>query len=266
MKKCIALVLKALAVNVTAPTGGTIGSTVFAVDAKQNDDSSVAAVTGIFLLMVTDFVALSSLVFFSIYYLSSIHELKRSYILAVIVFFVIGITIAGALIMAAENPNLLKNIFNYMNNRYNRILKFFKKPTNKGSWIEPSIDELSAISKSALHHPLQMLDTLVFLVLGHLFGIIALFFTFLALQIDPYASIIIISYVVVIVFKVATPTPEGIGFAEGALALTLNSFGLAPLSAIAVALTFRFISFWLPFGLGFGILQHSNLKTKIDLP
>ncbi len=60
-----------------------------------------------------------------------------------------------------------------------------------------------------------------------------------------------------------TPTPGGIGGAEAALAAGLAGAGLSPEKAIAVALLYRFLTYWLPILPGFLAFQYATKKEYI---
>ena len=60
----------------------------------------------------------------------------------------------------------------------------------------------------------------------------------------------IITYVVGVLFVVLSPTPMGIGFAEGGMVAVMIRQGVAHPTAIAIALSVRGLSFWVPFLIG----------------
>lgn len=61
-------------------------------------------------------------------------------------------------------------------------------------------------------------------------------------------------------FSVVSPTPLGVGVAEGALALVLTLFGQPLETALVVALAYRALSVWWPFVYGFVTLQLTGLR------
>lgn len=60
----------------------------------------------------------------------------------------------------------------------------------------------------------------------------------------------------------ATPLPGGVVGAEATLALTMTQFGVSADQAIAVAFTYRFITYWLPILPGYIVTQFA-LRKKI---
>lgn len=60
----------------------------------------------------------------------------------------------------------------------------------------------------------------------------------------------------------ATPLPGGVVGAEATLALTMTQFGVSADQAIAIAFTYRFITYWLPILPGYIATQYA-LRSKI---
>jgi len=62
------------------------------------------------------------------------------------------------------------------------------------------------------------------------------------------------------VFLIVSPTPGGIGFVEGVLALALVSLGVALGDATVITLAYRAFTFWVPFF--FGMVMFRSLGAK----
>lgn len=65
-----------------------------------------------------------------------------------------------------------------------------------------------------------------------------------------------IAYTAMSIGAAVTPTPGGIGGAEAALTGILVALGLDTANAFAIALIFRFITYWLPIVPGYIVFQH----------
>jgi hypothetical protein len=64
-------------------------------------------------------------------------------------------------------------------------------------------------------------------------------------------------------FTVVSPTPLGIGVAEGAVTLALSTVNVPLASALLISLTYRGFVVWLPMLYGFIALQASGLRTAL---
>jgi uncharacterized protein (TIRG00374 family) len=80
---------------------------------------------------------------------------------------------------------------------------------------------------------------------------VILFFVSLAFH-NPFGiETLLASFSVSYLFIIASVTPSGVGFVEGAMILTQNAMGVDPLTSTAIAVTYRGITFWLTFAYGF---------------
>ncbi len=81
--------------------------------------------------------------------------------------------------------------------------------------------------------------------------VVILFFVSLAFH-NPFGiETLLASFSVSYLFIIASVTPSGVGFVEGAMILTQNAMGVDPLTSTAIALAYRGITFWLTFAYGF---------------
>ena len=81
--------------------------------------------------------------------------------------------------------------------------------------------------------------------------VVILFFVSLAFH-NPFGiETLLASFSVSYLFIIASITPSGVGFVEGAMVLTQNAMGVDPLTSTAIALAYRGITFWLTLAYGF---------------
>lgn len=66
---------------------------------------------------------------------------------------------------------------------------------------------------------------------------------------------LLVTFSIAILFSVVALTPQGVGSAEAATVAVLMSFGAPMMRAVAVVLTYRAVTFWLPFLAGFVALH-----------
>jgi hypothetical protein len=79
----------------------------------------------------------------------------------------------------------------------------------------------------------------------------ALAMLFLAFRQPAGPGALVAGYAMCILFWIVSITPQGIGIVEGVTALVLASLGVPAEKAAVIALAFRGLTFWLPFGIGF---------------
>ncbi|MCC7361836.1 MAG: flippase-like domain-containing protein [Anaerolineales bacterium] len=74
------------------------------------------------------------------------------------------------------------------------------------------------------------------------------------------AALVIVGVSLSAGFSVVSPTPQGVGVTEGAVALALTLFGLPLETGLVVMLAYRALGLWWPFVVGFATLQLSGLR------
>jgi uncharacterized protein (TIRG00374 family) len=75
-------------------------------------------------------------------------------------------------------------------------------------------------------------------------------------------GVLVTAYSISILFWIMSPTPGGMGFVEGILALVLTTLGVPHGEAIAITLAYRGLTFWLPFIIGFGVTMGGRIQQR----
>jgi uncharacterized protein (TIRG00374 family) len=76
---------------------------------------------------------------------------------------------------------------------------------------------------------------------------------------------VLLAYLIASAAGTISPTPGGLGATETALVALLGHLGVVTGAAVAAALTFRLITFWLPLPLGAWALHHARRRGWIWL-
>jgi uncharacterized protein (TIRG00374 family) len=76
---------------------------------------------------------------------------------------------------------------------------------------------------------------------------------------------VLLAYLIASAAGTISPTPGGLGATETALVALLGHLGVVTGAAVAAALTFRLITFWLPLPLGAWALHHARRRGWIRL-
>jgi hypothetical protein len=85
--------------------------------------------------------------------------------------------------------------------------------------------------------------------------VVVLGYCFLAFRVDISLGRLIAGQSIAHMFLIVSPTPAGIGFVEGIMALALRSMGVPLGDATVVTLAYRAFSFWTPFFFGMAMLR-----------
>ena len=109
--------------------------------------------------------------------------------------------------------------------------------------------------------PTVRLAPFAFALGGEGLAMILLGAIFLAFRQPISPAAIVVGVSMSTLFSVVSPTPLGIGLAEGAVALVLTTLNIPIESAVVISLTYRGFIVWLPMLIGFIALQAVGLRT-----
>lgn len=262
-KELLPLVLGSLVLNTTAPTAGATGALLFADDAAKRNESPFSAATGILLLIVSYFFGLLGILFVVLIYLQTRGELGLTEVIFTLILVLVTIGYTLAIYLAEKKPVILRHIFSFLNDNFNRIFRLFRiKSTD--AWIKSIIGELANAAKTTRENPRKIAEIILMQFATHLANVMCLFFIFLAFGEITKFGIIITGYAIGELFRNASPAPEGVGVTEGSMAIIYTSFGIDPIDSAAIAIAYRGLNFWIPFGIGFAMLQAKHLLPKRD--
>lgn len=260
-RQLLPLILSALVVNSTAPSGGTSGTILFINDSKSRGESGAKTGTGIMLTIITNFVALFAILLGVMFYLFIKRELGATEVVSATILFGIIVTIYSLLLIAKSKPDAIERFFKKINDFVFRIRKFFyKKARNKGKWTSLVTEELHNASASIHDNPIPVLKTFLSFLAAHFLNVATIAALFVSFGLQPKVGVIISGYAIGELFKIVSPSPEGIGVTEVSMAIVYSSFGVNPIVATSIALIYRGLNFWIPFGLGFFYLQRDHLS------
>lgn len=252
---------QALAVNVMVPSGGVSVGVVFAGDAKKHGNSEAAAVTGVILALLADYAAVSVLLLVAIFYLLSTNALTLVVVLPALAFFGLTLGLSLLIYFAGRNKPLLKKILDWLKTKLNKIASFFRrsKVVENETAVTNFMEELSRAYEVMGSHRGQLFLSFVYVLFSHFMYLATLYILFLSLGINPLLRILVTGYAIGVSIIVISPTPNGVGFVEGTMALAYSSMGIPGAAAATVTLIYRGFSFWLPFFAGFVALQRKHV-------
>ena len=257
IKELIPLVLSVMVINITTPTAGLGSTLLFSRDAQKRKESPIKAAAAVLLIMGVESIGFSSFLIFSILYLSLNGTLGTTELISTLMFIALNILLLFLFTIALTESSLLLQILTWVEGLINR----FRRHKVHG-WAKNLNTELREMAKSIIKKPKQVARAILFQVLANTASIASLYLLFAAFSQYPKFGIVVSGYAITYLFKIISPSPEGIGIAEGAMVIIYTSFGIPILEASAIALTFRLINFWIPLGLGFFFFNKHNYSVK----
>lgn len=239
-------------INVIAPSYGAGALAVFITDGSQRGKPIGKVSTAAYVYLVYDYLGLLVVLSLGFSILS-----RRGLLDALLIgaaAFAVSIAV-GLLILTAigvHSADQLKRVVLWLVDLTNRLLQpLFKRAiinrAKAQNFALDIADGLLQIRRS----PRKLILPGFLALTRKAMMVIILFFVSLAFH-NPFdIETLLASFSVSYLFTIASITPSGVGFVEGAMALTQNAMGVNPLTSTAITLAYRGITFWLTLAYGF---------------
>jgi len=254
--------LSSLFLNVTAPTGGASGAALFVDYARRRGQSGPRAAVGTFIVLTADFIAFTFFLAAGMAYLFLVHDLKAYQITATILLLALTLGLSALMALGLLAPRRLRRVLKWMMQGVNRLATFLKrtKPISDQRLRHIS-HEFADAAQALAAHPRSLARILAVALAGHLVDLLSLAALFRAFQQPASLGVIVAGYAMGILFWIVSITPQGIGVVEGTMTLVFTSLGMSGERAAVIALSFRGLTFWLPFLAGFLLLRRVRAFT-----
>jgi uncharacterized protein (TIRG00374 family) len=166
---------------------------------------------------------------------------------------------------AGRNKKIVRRFLGRAKDVANKVLGFFKrkKILIDETIIDNFVNELENAYGVIAKDRGDFLNSIGVILISHLMYLVVIYVLFISLGITPLLSVLITGYAIGMMFIVISPTPNGVGFVEGGMALAYTSMGISGPAALSVALVYRGLSFWLPLLIGFVAIQRKHLLKLI---
>ena len=244
--------LASLFVNIAAPAAAPA---VFLDDAARRGQSPARAAAGMLVLRLTDFGTLTVFIAAGVALM-----LPRTgatlawwgHVAATIG--LVGVTLVWSLplFLAKFKPAALLWVLNRVARGVNGAFVLVKRPAPlNDDWANRQSEQFSLSANLALTDPRRLLAPIGVATVAHALDIVSLYFMLRAFGIDADITVCFAAFAVCLLYWIVSPTPDGVGFVEFAVAHTLTALHVAePEQALAAALAFRGISLYLPVLIG----------------
>lgn len=253
--------------NLAAPSGGFSGIALFISEAKTQGvtKSKVVIINLIYYFLIYGFFLFVLL--FGLFYLFFNNQLHPYQLITAGILFGIVLVILIFGLVAIEGMVRFKKLVSSLAT----IINFFSRLLVKRKIItDPQInlisEEATETSTLLVKNWKNLTLTVLHVILSQVIDILTLYYLFLAFGFYIYPGILITAYAVGFLFQFISITPSGVGVVEATMILVLTGMSVPVEIATIVVLGYRFITFWLPFVLGFVAfreLKKENLTIKL---
>ncbi|TFH37795.1 MAG: flippase-like domain-containing protein [Anaerolineales bacterium] len=248
--------------SVIAPSLGAGTLAVLLADARQRGKAAGRVTTASYLYVMFDYIGLMVVMSIGMVILSR-HGLLSTFIIGGAAFIlIVGFGMITLTIVGIRSAEQLQQAVQWLVRRLNRMLKPLVRRTlidpEKAAGFATDIAEgLTEIRRA----PWGLLIPFFLALTRKSMMIVILYFASLAFATPFNLPTLIVSFMVSYLFTIASVTPAGVGFVEGAMAIIQTGMGINPVSSAAVIIAYRGVTFWLVFLYGFVAFRRIGSTT-----
>lgn len=238
-------------VNVVAPTAGAGGVALFAAEARRRGHPAGKATVAAALFLLLDQAAFLAILALGLIVLIRRNDLDPGEIWASALLFCTAAAYAFVLYLGYRSAEKLGSLLARIARGVNRFVKLFRKreylsEARAHEFAHEIADGFGGLTEK----PVSLLRPVLWGIFAKCLLMLTLICAFLAFKVPFSAGTIVGGFSMAYLFLVVSPTPSGIGIVEGLMPLALASLNVRWSQAVVITLTYRTITFWLPFGVG----------------
>ncbi len=256
LRALVPVFLGSMFINAVAPSGGTAGLALYVDEAVQRGYSGARAAAGTVLGVVGDYAGFALLLIYGLIYLQLEASVKIYEIIAAATLLLFTLVLASLLFLGATHPDALHRLLSRFQTLVNRIAgRLRRPPLLEENWSTATGSEFTAAAEVARKNPSGLLTIVGWSGISHLINAASLYTVFLAFGDQAPLAAVLAAFAIGHLFVIIAPSPQGVGFVETVVPLTLIRLGVSSAVATIVVLAFRGLAFWLPMLAGFFMLQ-----------
>lgn len=245
--RLIRLVAAAAFVNIVTPSMGVGGMVVMITDGQKRNHPSSRVTTGAALYILYEYWAVLAILAVGLPILIRRNQLTAGESITTCILSIMAIGLAGVLYLGMRTPSRLGAVLAWLGSLVNRIVRLFtRRDYIQTSRAHTFAKDIATGLRQARRSRKGLLIPFGFALSSKILMIGILLLVFIAFGEPSTPEVLIAGYSIGYLFTIVAITPSGIGFAEGALMLTLSSLRVPLASAAVIALAFRGITYWLP--------------------
>ena len=238
-------------INVVAPTAGVGGIALFASEARRRGHPAGKVTVAAALFLLLDQAAFLCVLAVGLIVLVRRNNLTAGETWASLLLLITAAAYAFVLYLGYRSEEKLGNLLAKIARMINRVVNFFRKEEYLSETrAHEFAHEISEGFAGLTEKPSSLVRPVLWGISDKILLMCILVFSFLAFEVSFSAGTIISGFSIAYLFLIVSPTPSGIGIVEGLMPLALSSLGVDWSQAVVITLTYRTVTFWVPFGIG----------------
>jgi uncharacterized protein (TIRG00374 family) len=261
LRRMIALTAAGNFINVVAPSYGAGAMAVFIADGQNRGKPAGKITTASFLYLVYDYLGLMIIMTIGFILLKLRGLLGTAIIGAGIFVSTIGVALTVATVVGIYSSDRLDRLIVWLVHAINRLLQpIIKKQLIDLDGARGFGVDLASGLKEIRRSPGNLIKPIGWALTRKTMMMVILYFVSRAYA-NPFdLATVIMSFTVSYLFTIASVTPSGVGFVEGAMSLIQVSMGIDPAKSVAIAVAYRGFTFWLILFYGFFAIRAIDYK------
>jgi uncharacterized protein (TIRG00374 family) len=249
-------------INIVAPTAGMSGIAVFANEARRRGYPPGKATLAGALFLLVDQAAFLFVLALGWIVLIRRNDLTAGEVSASLLLLAIACIFAFLLYLGSRSADALGNVLARIAHTVNRILNPFlhRNYLSEERAYAFAAEVSEGLSDLPEHSIARLLRPLIHALFNKALLIGILLCAFLSFDVPFSAGTIIAGWAIGYLFLIVSPTPNGIGFVEGLMPLTLSSLRVPYEAAVVVTLTYRAVTFWFLLAVGAWAFRRLHLS------
>jgi uncharacterized protein (TIRG00374 family) len=239
-------------INVVAPTAGVGGIALFATEARRRGHPTGKVTVAAALFLLLDQASFLVVLALGLMVLVRRNDLDASEITATLILLSIAISYGFILYLGYRSEEKLGNLLAKAVRVVNRVAKFFRRKTEFLSEVRAHefAHEVAEGFAGLTERTSSLVRPVLWGILDKILLMGVLTFSFLSFEVPFSTGTIIAGFSLAYLFLIVSPTPSGIGIVEGLMPIALSSLNVDWSHAVLITLTYRTVTFWVPFGVG----------------
>lgn len=252
-------------INTVAPTAGAGGIALFAAEANRRGHPSGKVTVAAALFLLLDQVAFFVILSLGLIVLVRRNDLDPAEMTATLILLGISITSIFVLYLGYRSEEKLGDFLAKIVRGINRFVKIFRKKDYLSEVrAHEFAHEISEGFSGLTERPSSLVRPVLWGILGKILLMCILACAFLSFEVPFSVGTIVAGFSITYLFLIVSPTPSGIGIVEGIMPIVLTSLRVDWSQAVVITLTYRTVTFWIPFGIG--ALAFRSLHTAGEEP
>jgi uncharacterized protein (TIRG00374 family) len=228
------------------------GVALFAAEAHRRGHPTGKVTVAAALFLLLDQAAFLVILALGLIVLVRRNDLDASEITASLILLSIAISSTFVLYLGYRSEEKLGNLLAKAARFINRAAKFLRRKTEFLSEVRAHefAHEVAEGFAGLTERKSSLVRPVLWGILDKALLMGVLTFSFLSFEVPFSTGTIIAGFSLAYLFLIVSPTPSGIGIVEGLMPIALNSLNVEWSHAVLITLTYRTVTFWVPFGVG----------------